>query len=719
MQDQALLEGREYEYTAAQDLSNDPDWLSIARSAYKASTDYLDANYRKQFEMNLSNFRSKHPQGSKYYLDAYKSRSRLFRPKTRTAVRKNESSMAAALFSSADVVVLEAEDQDDPVKRRDAAYWHEVLNYRLDKTLPWFQLCVGAFQEAMVYGCVVSKQYWEYEEAEGDKKMVPDPMYPNLPAMDNDGNPIFRTEMNAIKDRPKVRLIEIENIRFDPACDWLDPINSSPYIIECMPMYVGDVMERMELVDEKTNAPEWNKLDASQIVAYGKESEQEDDTTRTARRGTSEVEADHHVSDFETVWVHENIVRHKGQDWVYYTLSTRFLLSKPKPLEEVYEHGIRPYVLGKAIIEAHKPIPAGTVELGQTLQAEANDTVNQRLDNVKLVLNKRYMVNRNANVDLPALVRNAPGGIILADDVDAVKEQQTRDVTNMAYQEQARIDSDFEDIAGVFSVSSVQNNRQLNETVGGMELMSQYANKETEYLIRTFVETWVEPVLKQVVLLEQYYEDDEHIRDIATKAVQKQEKKITGQDGMPEGQQPDTDEYPIEEPQNVDVRVSVGFGNLSPDQRINKIVNGLKAMAEVAPWAMQNVNAEEVADEIFGAMGHKNGKKYFTDLTRPEPQTPPEVQVKMEELKLKQAALQQDVQYNQAKLQQDYEIAMSKIAMQENITMQQLYAKLGVDEKKMQHEKELAGARNLTTLAEVERKERELDFKARTGRQGI
>ena len=732
LRDKAPLEGSEYDYggVGSSDQGK-PDWLALARSSYEASTDYLDKTHRTQFERNMSNFQSKHPAGSKYYTDAYRTRSKLFRPKTRTAIRKNESSLATALFGAAEVVVLEAEDMDDAQKRQDAAYWHEVLNYRLDKSIPWFQTVMGAFQEAQVFGIVCSKQYWEYEEIEGEKKMVPNPVHPDRPMLDNDGEPILRPEANVEKDRPKVRLIEIENIRFDPACDWTDPVNSSPYIIECMPMYISDVIERMQSIDDKTGAPEWKFYDKATIYAAGHNTQQADDTTRQKREGQSHTpEADHHISEFETVWVHENIIRWEGIDYVYYTLSTREMLSEPQPLDEVYEHGIRPYVIGKSIIEAHKPIPVGPVELSQTLQAEANDIVNQRMDNVKQVLNKRKYVERDSDWDLNALIKSVPGGLVLGRNIkDTIKEEDVKDVTSSSYSEQTRLDTDFDDIAGVFSTGSVQNNRQLNETVGGMEIMSQSANKDSEYLIRTFVETWVEPVLSQLVLLEQYYEDDEHIHDLAIKNVEKEEKKTADKTGVPQQEIENPGQaatVPIEEPQNVDVRVNVGFGNTNPDQRIKKVMSGLNVMARVAPWMMQKLDVEEVAKEVFGALGHKNGQKFFSDFEQPQQEIPPEVQLKIEEVKVKQkevevkeADLQLTAQYNQAKLTLDYELGMAKIAAQQEISLEQLYTKLGVDQEKMKQERELAGAKNLTTLAGVEQKERELNFKAESGRDGI
>lgn len=706
MKDTAPLEGNEYEYEGY-GSSEDTDWLALARSAYESSTDYLDKTHRHQFERNLSNFQSEHPKGSKYHTEAYDHRSKLFRPKTRIAVRKNESSFASALFSGVDVVKLEAEDTDDPRKRRDAAYWHEVINYRLTKTIPWYKIALGAFQEAQVYGVVVSKQYWKKTDE---------------------------------KDEPCVELKEIENFRLDPACDWTDPVNTSPYLIDLMPMYVCDVVEMMN--DPGSG---WEKYDKSTIIAAGQTNDQSDDTTKQQReKSGDESEADHHVSDFETVWVHENIIKRDGEDWIFWTLGTQLMLTEPVPLEEHYQHGIRPFVVGNVLIEAHKPYPSGTVELGQQLQAEANDNINQRMDNVSLTLNKRHYVNRNADVDLFALMNSEPGGIVFTDDPDAIEPEVMPDVTSAAYAEQNRLDADFDDIAGVFSTSSVQNNRQLNETVGGMELMSQFANKETEYLVRTFVETWVEPVLRHLVWLEQKYEEDEHIKDVALKYAESQEKKQKQGKVIPEkiqkqpkmaslmekikrGKPPKLNEkrkdIPLKTPQAVDVKVNVGFGNLNPDQRIKRVLSGLKVVGEIMPWAMRNIDGEEVAAEIFGALGHKNGMRFFKSFDMPEKTRPSEEEIKMKELKdkkeLEEAKLANEARYNQAKLRQDKEIKYAEIASKENMTLKELYEKLGVDKERMQHEKEKAGADNLTKLAEVERKERELQFKEQTGRQGI
>lgn len=80
----------------------DTDWLARAREGYEQSSDYFDEHYRQQQEKNVANFMSRHPKGSKYHSEAYRSRSRLFRPKTRSAIRGAEANLADAMFATLD-----------------------------------------------------------------------------------------------------------------------------------------------------------------------------------------------------------------------------------------------------------------------------------------------------------------------------------------------------------------------------------------------------------------------------------------------------------------------------------------------------------------------------------------------------------------------------------------------------------------------------------------
>lgn len=579
------------------------DWLQIAADAFESSSTYLDANHRKVWERNIALFQSRHPNGSKYLSAAYKSRSRLFRPKTKSVVRKNEAAASAAFFANMDVVTVEPENDADMAQVVSAELMNELINYRLTKTIPWYVTLIGAVQEAQVIGIVGSYQYWHYKEKPG----------PHQPVTDDMGQPLLNAKgeqyvqagpPEVVMDKPCIELMPVENYRFDPAADWTDVVKSSPYFIRLVPLYFDDVRLRMETDDAKTGQKKWKKLEDGEI----RTAMTEYDTIRQAREAPKQDplgENDAPIKEFEVIWCHENFVRLGGEEYVYWTLGTQHQLTDPVPLKEAYFHGERPFVIGCAVLEAHKAVPESLVGIGSELQKEGNEITNQRRDNVSLVLNKRYIVKRGAQVDTDSLLRNVPGGVTLANNVEEdVREMSWADVTGSAYQEQDRLNVDFDELTGNFSQGSVQTNRTLNETVGGMQMMGSSANQMTEYLLRTVVETWMEKVLSQLVKLEQAYETDTVILALAGAKAKLAQKYGIGQV---------TDDMLN---QSLTVRVNVGMGATDPQQKLGKFMFALKTYGEASQ--IPGINAEEIGKEIFGLAGYKGGARFIKSPDDPQ-----------------------------------------------------------------------------------------------------
>lgn len=573
------------------------DWLKIAQDAFSASTSYLDANWRKKWEDSIAMFQSRHPTGSKYNSDAYKHRSRLFRPKTRSLVRKNEAAAAIAFFSNPDVVSAEPENEADQMQVASADLMLHLLNYRLQKTIPWFKLIVGGVQTAQVYGIVCSYQYWHYKER---TEVGYEPLADDLgqPLQGPDG-PLYQEVESAtvLKDQPCMALLPAENFRFDPGADWLDVVSSSPYFIRMVPMYVCDVKELMATTDRKTGQPKWKKLEDAEI----RQAMVDYDTTRMARENRREdplAHTEQALGEFEIVWCHENFVRFGSEETVYWTLGTTKLLTDPQPLAEVYFHGIRPFVIGTCVLEANKAMPDSLVQMGASLQRETNDTVNQRRDNVSLVLNKRYVVKRGMDVDVQSLVKNAAGSVTMTSDMDAVREMEWNDVTASSYQEQDRLNADYDELTGNFSASTMATNRRMNETVGVASLLSSGSNQMTEYLIRTLVETWVEPVLQQLVKLEQAYETDEVVLGLAGQGAKLQQRY--GIDAV-------TDDLLNGA---LTVRVNIGMGATDPQSKLQRFIAAMRSYADIIS-SMPDVDPEAVRKELFGLVGYRDGMRFF------------------------------------------------------------------------------------------------------------
>jgi hypothetical protein len=612
-------------------------WLEKSRNALSTSTSFTDSNYRTQWENNIRAFQSKHHAASKYNTAQYRYRSKVFRPKTRAAIRNNEAAASAAFFTNNDVVSLTAANPSDKFQQASAEIMQELIQYRLTKTIPWYVTLLGGFQDASVIGVVASYQSWKYKEKEVSQLV-------------NTGLPGEYETIKArkvVEDRPDIEIIPVENIRIHPAADWRDPVNSSPYLLRLIPMYVIDVKARMDDDDPKTGKKKWIKLEDSEIRSGTKINF---DPTRLTREDGREDKLDNSttsntvLSDFDIVWVIENFMRgDNGDDFVFYTLGSEYLLSKPVPIEEEYFTGERPIVMGAAVIETHKIFPSSPTQLGENIQREINEVTNSRLDNVKLVLNKRYFVRRGSQTDLRSITRNVAASVTFVSDVEKdVKPIDFNDVTRSSYEEQNRLAVEYDELVGNFSQSSISSNRQLNETVGGMQMLKAGVHSLTEYLIRTFSETWVKNVMWQLVKLEQKYETDMVILSLAAESA-----KLFQKYGIDEV----TDELLNQE---LTLDVNVGLGATDPITKLNQFLLAMTHLTNILRNPPPNLNIEEVEKEIFGRLGHKDASRFFIkpdEMTRQEQQLMDQIQQQQQIIEELKAVLDKNTADNMTKLQ--------------------------------------------------------------------
>lgn len=659
--------------------SDDAWCLRKARDIYTNSKDYLEANITHTWERNLYHFRNEHASGTPYSQAGWR-RAKTFRPKTRANVKAQEAAHAQAAFSTADYLKVSAFDQTDSKQVISAQITKNLTQARL-ATAPWnwFVTAQGAYQDTKNYGVCISHQYWQFEQVEEI-----------VPAFDAEGMPVTgkhpasgetvamgNSSMKTIKDLPMVDLLPPECFLFDPMCDWRNPAQTSPYLCMLVGMYANDVMERMDTPDPKTGQPLWRHYPIEQITAT--KTENADNRTRRAREGQKRIDPtmDTASPEYTMVWAHLNIMKVKGVDIAWWTLGTQLMLTDPVPLTDMYPHlapGERPFVVGFSVVEAHRNYPAGDVEQIAPLQEEINSIANQRLDNVRLVLNKRYFIRRGSQMDLDALMRNVPGGGVMTNDPEKdVQIVNTPDVTSSSYQEQDRLSSDLDELVGGFGAQAAQGAGKMVDRAGSLDAVQGAAGAVQDYSIKLFFSTWMEPVLRQVVKMEQMYETDTNLLAVAAK--QSPMWIRYGTDTV-------TDDYLQHD---LIVIVDVGMGNTDPVKRIQKLTFGLGAIMQLPDMA-RRVKSVDVADEIMGALGYKNADRFFMNdqelvehgKSTPPPPPPPEIAIKQQELqqrgqieaardKRETMVATNDHEWRMAQLQQTGELGHSKAASQEAI----------------------------------------------------
>lgn len=575
------------------------DWSRMARDAYDASTNWINASRRAAWGDSLRMFQGKHVSGSKYYGPDFRYRSRLFRPKTRSSVRKSEAATAQAFFSTASVVSVKAQNEDDAAQLASARFKQELLNYRLKESIPWFLTVLGARQDCDVYGICISRQYWKYEEKLiGERSQQPS--FGEGGTDQGQSAPDTYQYFQVVADHPAVELIAPDNFRFDPACDWINPVGTSPYLIHRIPMYVGEVRKKMQPVAGED--AEWKSYDDAAILSSNTVSDDATRLTRDNNRQDPRKAQPTTAREFDVAWVHLVTMRWQGTDYVYYTLGSDKLLTDPRPHIEVYGSERRPYRIGFTNLETHRNYPQSNIELLRDLQSQANETVNLRLDALKLSLQPQPKVKTgspayNSLADFRIFMPGKPIPVTNADDVTW---DRPPDPSSAALAEQDRINVDMDELAGSFSQASVATANNLNETVGGMELIAGAAGSIGELQLEIFKQTWVMGVIEDLLDLEERLEEDEMVLALAGAKAGLVQKYGINQ----------VDDWLMS--QKVTCHVDVGIGATNPKIRLEGLQTAAGIIKELfGDAAGSGLVWDEVCSEVFGAVGFAEGKRFF------------------------------------------------------------------------------------------------------------
>jgi hypothetical protein len=599
---------------------SDADFLRMVREADTQALHYVNQVNRASWERSYHAYHQEHFSQSKYKSSDYKNRSRFFIPKTRTAMRKDMAATAASLFGSIDAVNCMAGNEADPIQRASAAVLKELVNYRTDRasgkaSMAWFHTAMGARQTSLLTGICMSKQYWklelkragteDYDDEEAGEKLTRDVFEPDI-------------------DRPECDLMPPENFTIDPAADWRNPAQDAAYVTLKYPMRIDEIRRK-----QRDPRNPWNELPES-VLKTGDEGQQmQMQSIRRAReQGLDRFDESQTARTFGIYWVWENFIRVAGEDWCFFSIGDKALLTDPKPVAEVYpeQGGERPLVMGYGALEAFRIFPMSNVESWRMLQQESNDIRNLSLDALKQNIMPVTKVVRGKNVDLEQLKRRGQGSAVMVQDKDDVTWEQTPTFPQQVVAMTQKLDIEFDDLSGQQNYGTVQDNNALGKTLGGLKLAAGAANAVQEFDIRIWIETWVEPVLSQIVKLEQFYESDQTVLELCGERA-----KLFQKFGIDQI----TDEM-LE--QSIAVRVNAGLGAGDPQQRLAKFQSAVQVampLLQLSPdFAAQKVvmDWEAVMEEVFGAAGYRDGGKRF--VKKGEGQQPnPTMQPQIDKLK--------------------------------------------------------------------------------------
>lgn len=248
-----------------------------------------------------------------------------------------------------------------------------------------------------------------------------------------------------------------------------------------------------------------------------------------------------------------------------------------------------------------------------------------------------------------------------------------------------------------------------------MKMLAGDANVVTEYQLRVFAETWVEPVLKQLVKLEQAYETDAKVLAIAGQKAELFDKfgNNAANDELLQGL--------------VKVRVNVGFGSTNPQQRVEKMAMGLDTIGKFLPQLLIDLDGKEVVTEVFGALGFKGAERFFPKLGKSEDPQVAQLKQMVQQLqqalqskqmeiegRVKVAQITTDGRLQQEQIRQAGQAEQGRLRAEAEFALAKMEAELGAIDRQLESQRNQIDVARLhneraAIIGQMHAKRRELD----------
>lgn len=358
-----------------------------------------------------------------------------------------------------------------------------------------------------------------------------------------------------------------------------------------------------------------------------------------------------------------------------------------------------PFVSITPIPLPHQFFGLSIADLAMESQKIKTSILRAQLDNMYLTVNGRYFAVEG-QVNLDDLLTSRPGGVVRVKNQAAVGrlDQGAPDIgTSMQLMEYMQ--QDMENKTGWTRYSQGNDNKNLNETATGVNIITNRADMRLDLIARNFAEGFVE-LFKQVLKLVCQYQE------------KKQVVKLTG--GWVEID-------PREWRNQFDVTINVGIGMGNKDQKVAHLMS----LGQVQAQGMQvgiatPENIFNAATEMAKQLGFKNPEKFFTDPSKaPQQDKPDPEQLKAQaQMQLEQAKIQAQGQLKQMELQAQAQLESAKreSELQLEQARMQLQAEVDVNRQRVEAEQQTLKAQQQAELEalkeqqETERLRLQLEF---------
>mgnify|MGYP000682586868 CR=1 FL=1 len=286
--------------------------------------------------------------------------------------------------------------------------------------------------------------------------------------------------------------------------------------------------------------------------------------------------------------------KYKIEIWEYWENNRLVVIANRRVIlrdeENPFWHKQKPFIAIRNLQMPHEFYGISEIEPIESLIHERNAIRNQRLDNIKAIVNKTLIVDRNADIDLDRLEENnRPGGIILTNDVNAIRPLVTGDVLPSAYQEDFMILRDIQD-ATALAEYTIGTTPRRTETATAVIQLQQAAMSRISLKVQNVLQNGILPLVKMFIQLNQQFMDKPKVVRIIG------EKDYEYKEIAPE-----------DIPLNYDVVPVVTLAETNKEIKRQQLL----LLVGLPLYNLPNVNIEEFQKEILRQFDIKDVDKYI------------------------------------------------------------------------------------------------------------
>ena len=379
-----------------------------------------------------------------------------------------------------------------PVEGGDVAI-NQILNALMKydwRRAVMFPKLVNFVKSLLLFGTAFGRTYWDYRECERTQ-MKPRNLNGKMVWTPTNTEKKVYTEY----DGPNFEVLNIYDCFPDPNATNLD--NMRWFIYRTF-----KTLDELEKENDARGSEYWKNLDVlreSIKDAKAKDNrargyQPQDINYREHRRVMLSTQELHGEDKSNPEFV--ILIRYTRERWLFTVPEYGVVI---RDVENPYFNEQLPIVYGVDYPYPGELYGMGEIEPLDRIQRAINAVLNQRLDNVQLVLRNMWKVKKNSGVDMHTLV-SAPGNIVTTDDMDAVDAFVVPDVTGPTFvQTMNYLTAAMQNGAAITDYTQGINTgaNTQNDTATGVRLIQQEANAQFKLKIQLFNAMVVERIANQ------------------------------------------------------------------------------------------------------------------------------------------------------------------------------------------------------------------------------